>query len=87
MSVLGRVVTAKLPEAVVVRMDEIARRIARSKSWIVREAVTQWLNEEQRRDTLTNDAIREFEEGHTVDHDSLRAWVHRTKRDARSNSA
>ena len=45
----GRVVTAKLPEDLVNRMDEVAERIERSKSWIVREALSQWLAEEQRR--------------------------------------
>lgn len=49
----GRVVTAQLPEDLFLRMDEIAGRIDRTKSWIVREAVGQWLAEEQRRYELT----------------------------------
>ena len=36
----GRVVTAKLPDNLVSEMDEIAERIDRSKSWIVRQAVS-----------------------------------------------
>lgn len=43
----GRVVTAKLPKDLVVRMDEVAARLERSKSWIVRQAITQWLSDEQ----------------------------------------
>jgi len=39
----GRVVTAKLPNDLVSRMDAVADRMDRSKNWIVRQAVTQWL--------------------------------------------
>jgi predicted transcriptional regulator len=59
----ARVVTAKLPDDLVSRMDEVAGRIDRSKSWIVREAVTEWLAEEQRRFELTLEAMKSIEEG------------------------
>src|SRR5947209_16230489 len=61
----GRVVTAKLPDDLVSRMDEIAERIDRSKSWIVRQAVTEWLAEEQRRYELTLEALKSVEQGRT----------------------
>lgn len=38
-----RVVTAKLPHELVSRMDQAADHLDRSKSWIVREAVREWL--------------------------------------------
>jgi len=62
----SRVVTAKLPEELVTQMDEISDRIERSKSWIVKEAVTEWLAEEQRRYELTLEALRSVDEGRTV---------------------
>ena len=40
MTETGRVVTANLPKDLVSRMDEAARRMDRSKSWIVRQAGT-----------------------------------------------
>ena len=49
MSEKGRVVTANLPVELVSRMDETAQRIGRSKSWTVRQAVTEWLAEAQLR--------------------------------------
>ena len=57
----GRVVTAKLPDDLVSRMDEIADRIDRSKSWIVRQAVAEWLAEEQRRHELTLEALKDVD--------------------------
>ncbi len=83
----GRVVTAKLPEDVAARMDEIAERIERSKSWIVREAVVQWLDEEQRRYAMTMDAIKDVDEGRMIDHDDLKIWAEQSKRDGRTKSA
>ena len=61
----GRVITAKLPDDLVSRLDEIAARMDRSKSWIVREAVTEWLAEEQRRYELTLEALKSVDDGRT----------------------
>ena len=80
----GRVVTAKLPKDLVVRMDEIAERIERSKSWIVREAVSLWLDEEQRRHDLTLEALKDVDEGRTSRHEDLLAMVDRHKRERRA---
>jgi predicted transcriptional regulator len=53
----GRVVTTNVPGELASRMDEVAGRIDRSKSWIVREAVTQWLVEEERRFELSMESL------------------------------
>lgn len=83
----GRVVTAKLPDHLVDRMDQVADRIERSKSWIVREALSQWLAEEQRRYELTLEGLRDFDEGRVISQEELEQWVVMKKRDARTNSA
>lgn len=49
----GRVVTTKFPDDLVSQLDEIVHRIDRSKSWIVRQAVSEWVAEEQRRYRLS----------------------------------
>lgn len=83
----GRVVTAKLPDDLVSRMDEVADRIDRSKSWIVREAVSQWLADEQRRYELTLEGLKDVDEGRMIDHEDLKTWAHQTKRESRKQSA
>ena len=67
----GRVVTAKLPETLVSQMDEVAKRIDRSKSWIMRQAVAEWLAEEQRRYELTLEALKSVEEGRLLSQDEV----------------
>jgi len=75
----GRVVTAKLPDDLVTRMDEVADRIDRSKSWIVREALIQWLAEEQRRYDLTLEALTDVDEGRVIDQSELEKMGHSEK--------
>lgn len=82
----GRVVTAKLPDELVTQMDEIADRIDRSKSWIVRQAVTEWLAEEQRRFELTLEALKSVDEGRTYTQEEVERHF-AARRKARSRTA
>jgi predicted transcriptional regulator len=68
-------------------MDEVADRIDRSKSWIVREAVSQWLAEEERRYELTLEALRDVNEGRTIPHEEVLAMVEKRKRERREAQA
>ena len=54
----GRVITAKLPQPLVIQLDEVVERIDRSKSWVVREALSEWLGQDQRRQELRNGGNR-----------------------------
>ena len=78
----GRVVTANLPADLVSRMDEIAQRIGRSKSWIVRAAVTDWLAEEQRRYELTLEALKDVDEGRVIPHEDIMREVMSRRKNA-----
>lgn len=80
----GRVVTAKLPDDLVSQMDEVAERIERSKSWIVRQAVSEWLAEEQRRHDLTLEALEDVDEGRVMPHEDLVAMVEQRKLERRA---
>ena len=82
----GRVVTAKLPERLVSRLDEVADRIDRSKSWIVRQAVAEWLAEEQRRYELTLEALKSVDEGRTFTQEEIEKHFS-ARRKARSRAA
>jgi predicted transcriptional regulator len=70
-----RVVTAKLPSALVSKLDEVAARIDRSKSWIMRQALAEWLAEEERRHILTLEAMKDIDEGRYFTHEEVQAAV------------
>ena len=82
----GRVVTAKLPDKLVTEMDEVAERIDRSKSWIVRQAVTEWLAEERLRYELTLEAMKSVDEGRFLSQDEIEEHF-AAKRKSRSGAA
>jgi predicted transcriptional regulator len=77
----NRVITAKLPEELVGRLDEVADLIDRSKSWIVRQALAEWLAEWQRRQELTLEAMKDVDEGRTISQEEVEAWAERRKRE------
>ena len=83
MSDVGRVVTAKLPDDLVSRLDEVSRRTARSRSWLVRQAVAEWVAEEQRRYELTLQALKSVDEGKSLSHEEVLASVEQRKRERR----
>jgi predicted transcriptional regulator len=58
----GRVVTAKLPGELVAHLDGVARQIKRSKNWIVRSAVQDWIDEEQKRFALNSEEAGSMDE-------------------------
>lgn len=79
MSEKSRVVTAVLPEALALRLDEVAARTERSRSWLVRQALAEWLAEEERRYQLTLEALKSVDEGCTVSQEQIEAWVEERK--------
>ena len=87
MSNAGRVVTANLPAELVSSLDQVAKRIDRSKSWVIRQALAEWLAEEQRRYELTLEALKSIDEGRTFTHDEVLERVAQRKRDRRTKSS
>lgn len=87
MQKVGHVVTAKLPNDLVSRLDEIAVRIDRSKSWIVREALTEWLLIEQRGFEVGQEALKNVDEGRTIPHEELLPAVEKRKRERRERES
>ncbi|HET6535994.1 MAG TPA: ribbon-helix-helix domain-containing protein [Sphingomicrobium sp.] len=61
---VGRVVTTKLSAELIGRLDEVANRVDRSKSWIVRQAIDEWLSDEERRFELAVEATSDIDHGH-----------------------
>lgn len=78
-----RVVTAKLPADLAERLDEVGARMERTKSWIIRQAVAEWLVEEERRHRLTLESLRDFDEGRVIDHEDVLAMLALKKAQAR----
>lgn len=83
----GRVVTANLPEHLVAKLDEVAARMDRSKSWIVRQALGEWLAEEDRRYELTLEALKSVDEGRTYSQEEIEQRIEQRKGERRTRQA
>ncbi|WP_417475846.1 CopG family ribbon-helix-helix protein [Maricaulis sp.] len=70
-----RVVTAHLPEDLAKRLDEYAQRQERSKGWIVKQALTDWISQEDEWDRMTREGLAAADAGQLVDHVRVEAWA------------
>lgn len=73
-----RVITANIPEELAAEMDSAAKRLDRSRSWIIRSALIEWLAEEEHRRELTFDALADVDAGRTMTHEEALAGFERS---------
>lgn len=70
-----RSVTAHVPVELAERVDEMAERLERSKNWIVKQALSAWLDQEEERSRLTREALLDVDAGRVIDHQAVQAWA------------
>jgi len=69
-----KVLTAHIPLPLVEQIDQIAYRLERSRGWIVKQALSAWVwQEEERR--LTLEALSDVDAGDVVDHQNVINWA------------
>ena len=72
---LTKVLTAHVPVPLIEKVDSIAARMERSRGWIVKQALSAWVDQEELRHRMTLDAMADVDEGHVIDHQSVQAWA------------
>ena len=70
-----KVLTAHVPLPMIEKVDEIAARLERSRGWIVKQALSAWIDQEEEHRRLTLEALAEVDANQVVDHQSVRAWA------------
>ncbi|WEX90242.1 ribbon-helix-helix domain-containing protein [Sinorhizobium garamanticum] len=70
-----KVLTAHVPLPLAEKVDQIAARLERSRGWIVKQALTAWIDQEEERRRLTLEALANVDGGHVVSHQSVQAWA------------
>jgi predicted transcriptional regulator len=68
-------VTAHLPVDLVEQLDRFADRLERSRGWIVKQAVGDWIDRETERDRLTREALASADAGRLIDHERVEDWL------------
>ena len=70
-----KVLTAHVPLPLAEKVDRIAARIERSRGWIVKQALSAWIEQEEERRQLTLEALLDVDAGRLIDHQSVQAWA------------
>ena len=72
-----RVLTTHVPMPLAEKVDELAVRLERPRSWIVKQALSAWVAQEEERDRLTREALADVNAGRVIDHQAVQAWADR----------
>lgn len=70
-----RVITAHVPIALAEHVDVLVERLERSRGWIVKQALTEFVAQEERRHALTLEALADVDAGRTIVHQEVMDWI------------
>jgi predicted transcriptional regulator len=70
-----KVLTAHVPVELADKVDQMAARMERSRGWIVKQALADWVDLEEERSRLTREAMADVDVGRVIDHQSVQAWA------------
>ncbi len=69
-----KVLTAHVPLSLAKKVDMMASRLERSRGWIVKQALAEWVRQEEERERLTREALADVDAGHVIEHRAVQAW-------------
>jgi len=70
-----KVLTANVPLPLADKVDQIATRLERSRGWIMKQALSAWIDQEEERSRLTREALADVDVGSVIDHQAVQAWA------------
>ena len=70
-----KVLTAHVPLPLAEKVDQLAARLERSRGWIMKQALSAWIDQEEERSRLTREALADVDEGCVISHQSIQAWA------------
>ena len=73
--VMTKVLTAHVPVSLADKVDSMATRLERSRTWVMKQALSTWISQEEERDRLTHEALTDVNVGNVIDHQSIQAWA------------
>ena len=70
-----KVMTAHVPLPLAERVDQLAARLERSRGWVLKQALSAWVEQEEERRRLTLEGLDDVDAGDIVDHEAVEAWA------------
>lgn len=70
-----RVLTAHVPVALADKVDRLAGKLERPRAWVIKQALSSWVAQEEERDRLTREALADVKANNVTDHQAVQAWA------------
>lgn len=70
-----KVFTAHVPLPLAEKVDQLAARLERSRGWIMKQALSAWIDQEEERSRLTREALADVDAGRIIDQQAVQAWA------------
>ena len=70
-----KVLTAHIPLPLAEKVDQFATRLERSRTWIIKQALSTWIEHEEERQRLTIEAMADVDAGRVIDHQAVQEWA------------
>jgi len=70
-----KVLTAHVPLPLAKKVDKIASRIERSRGWIMKQALSAWVELEEERSRLTQEALADVDAERVIEHQTVLTWA------------
>ncbi len=70
-----KVLTAHVPIELSERVDYLAERLDRSRGWVVKQALAAWVDQEEERTRLTEEALADVDQSALIAHAEMLAWA------------
>ena len=70
-----KVLTAHIPLPLAEKVDQFATRLERSRAWIIKQALSSWIDHEEERQRLTIEAMADVDADRVIDHQAVQEWA------------
>jgi predicted transcriptional regulator len=70
-----KVMTAHVPTELADQIDHFAGKLDRSRAWVIKQALSAWVEHEAERARLTAEGLEDVKAGRTVEHAEVHAWA------------
>ncbi len=70
-----KLLATQVPVVLAKKIDQLAARLERPRGWVVRQALTAWVDQEEERRKLTLEALADVDAGNVISHQAVQAWA------------
>jgi predicted transcriptional regulator len=70
-----RVFTAHIPTDLAVKVDKLAAQADRPRGWVVKQALTDWVAQQEAYHRFTLEGLADIDAGRVAPHEEVMAWA------------